>query len=146
MNESEKIARKLEYLKTYVGRLKEKQHITKKQLSESYDLRAVIERNFQIALESVIEIGEMLISMRCLRKPEKHTEVILILGEGGVLPKEFAEKFAPAAGFRNILVHHYTEVDLNKMYRFLQDGLKDFDIFARHVARFLKKKKGKLTL
>ncbi|HPQ05458.1 MAG TPA: DUF86 domain-containing protein [Methanothermobacter sp.] len=32
-------------------------------------------------------------------------EVIEILGEIGILPRDFADKFAPAAGFRNILVH-----------------------------------------
>ena len=95
----------------------------------------------QVALECVIEISEMIIAERGFRKPERYRDAILILGENGILPKSFAKKFAPAAGLRNVLVHHYAEVDLDKFYNHLQKDLKDFDTFARHIASFLKNEK-----
>jgi len=33
------------------------------------------------------------------------------MGELGVLPVDFARHLAPLAGFRNILVHEYLEVE-----------------------------------
>ena len=102
-------------------------------------LRGAIERYFQIALECVIEISEMIIAEKGFRKPEKYREAIFILGDNGILPKNFSKRFAPAAGFRNVLVHRYAEVNLNKLYRHLQEDLKDFDAFARHIVRYLKK-------
>ncbi|HWR25376.1 MAG TPA: HepT-like ribonuclease domain-containing protein [Methanosarcina sp.] len=41
-----------------------------------------------------------------------------------------AEKFASAAGFRNILVHIYEEVYTNILRKLLTEDLKDFDTFA----------------
>ena len=35
----------------------------------------------------------------------------------------FAERLAPAAGFRNVLVHMYTDIDLEKLYSHLQNDI-----------------------
>ena len=86
-----------------------------------------------------MDIGEMLISMEGLRKPETYREVIEILGEKNILSEDFAKKFALAAGFRNVLVHRYTEVDVDNLYGYLQNNLGDFDVFAKSVARYLEK-------
>lgn len=81
----------------------------------------------------------MIISAERLEKPESYREVIELLGKNNILPREFSEKFAPAAGFRNILVHGYAEVDVEKLYEFLQNNLEDFDEFSKHVAKYLEK-------
>ena len=81
----------------------------------------------------------MIISSQGLRKPETYKEVIEILGEEGILPVRFAERFAEAAKFRNILVHMYAEVDVEMVYEILQNNLGDFDEFAKYIARYLEK-------
>ena len=129
---------KLKYLEEYVGILKDMSRCSKKQLRDDLKLRGAVERYLQVSLECVIEICEMIISERGFRKPEKYRDAILILGEESILSRGFAEKFAPAAGFRNILVHHYAEIDLDKLYQHLQNDLNDFNIFAKHVAKYLK--------
>lgn len=82
----------------------------------------------------------MIISLKGLRKPESYREVIEILGEGKILSKKFVEKFAPAGGFRNVLVHGYAKVDVKKVYKFLQENLTDFEDFAKQVARYLERR------
>lgn len=139
MKESEKVLSKLRNMKKYVDFLKSFKDITKEKLNEDYMLRSAIERNFQLALESVLDIGEIIISMKELEKPEDYKEVIEILGKHDVLPRDFANKFAPAAGFRNILVHKYTEVDTDELYEHLRKDLNDFDFFAESIAKFIKK-------
>lgn len=139
MRGREKILLELRDMKRYVDFLKSYKETSIDKLRSDYMLRSAIERNFQLALESVLDVGEMIISIENFRRPEEYREVIEILGEEGVLSREFAEEFAPAAGFRNILVHKYTEVDLDELHRRLQN-LKDFDTFALSVAKFLKKK------
>lgn len=78
--------------------------------------------------------------MEKARKPETYREVIEILGEIGVLAENFANKFAPAAGFKNILVHMYTEIDIEKVYEYLQNNLEDINKFAKFIAKYLKEK------
>jgi len=136
---SEKILLKLENMKKYVDFLKSYKGITKEKLSQDYVLRSAIERNFQLALESVLDIGEIIISMKDLEKPEEYKDIIEVLGKENILPMDFAERFAPAAGFRNILVHKYTEVDIDELYEHLKQDLSDFDFYADCVAKFIKK-------
>jgi uncharacterized protein YutE (UPF0331/DUF86 family) len=139
MKDSEKILTKMRNMKKYVDFLKSFKDIPKAKLNEDYMLRSAIERNFQLTLESVLDIGEIIISMKDLEKPEDYKEIIEILGKHSVLPKDFADRFAPAAGFRNILVHKYTDVETDELYEHLKQDLKDFDFFAECIAKFVKK-------
>ena len=123
MKQREKSLLKLRNTKKYVDFLKAFRNITKEMLKKDYMLRSAIERNFHMALESVFEIGEMIISIQEFRKPEEYKDIIETLGEEGILPKRFAKKFALAAGFRNILVHRYAEVKPNELYRHLIEDL-----------------------
>ena len=66
-----------------------------------------------------------------------YTDVIVRLGAAGILPKQFSEKIKPMAGFRNILVHEYTEIDLREVYRVLQENLSDFEIFGKYIEAYL---------
>jgi uncharacterized protein YutE (UPF0331/DUF86 family) len=56
-----------------------------------------------------------------------------------VIPVDFAERFADAASFRNILVHMYEEVDTGRLHSYLQKNLGDFGEFARYIAGYLEK-------
>ena len=58
----EKITEKLRYLEISLSYLRSRRDITLKDLQENYELRSAIERNFQIAIEAAIDIGEMIIS------------------------------------------------------------------------------------
>jgi uncharacterized protein YutE (UPF0331/DUF86 family) len=140
MEFKDKIAKKMAYLKKMSHRLKEYQKYSKRTIISDHTLEAAIERVFHLALESVMDIGEIIIAERGLEKPESNQDIILILGGNKIIPGEFSRKFAPAMKFRNILVHHYTEIDINKLYEHLQTDIEDFDTFARHIARYVKKK------
>ncbi|MEA3255826.1 MAG: DUF86 domain-containing protein [Candidatus Altiarchaeota archaeon] len=139
MDIKEKIHRKLKLMEEYIKFLESYKTIDGEELEANYELRSAIERNFQVALEAVFDIGESIISHENLKKPESYREIIEILGDNGILSKEFANKFAPAAGFRNILVHMYAEVDVNELYEYLHNNLDDFDKFARYIAEYLEK-------
>lgn len=137
MTVHEKVAKKLEQLREYVGYLKNYQKYSLDDLTKDHTLRGAVERYMHLSAECVIDIAEMIIAELGLRKPEEYREAIEILGESGILPKEFAYYFAPIAGFRNILVHEYTRIDLAEVYRHLQQDLIDFDKFARYVIEYL---------
>jgi uncharacterized protein YutE (UPF0331/DUF86 family) len=42
------------------------------------------------------------------------------------------------ASFRNRLVHLYAEIDPKEVYRFLQNDIADFGLFARCIVDYLK--------
>ncbi len=140
MDEKEKIARKIKHMKKYVDFLRSCRSAPMERLKEDYELKSAIERNFQLAIESALDIGEIIISAEDFEKPEDYRNVILILGKHGIIPPDFAEGFARAAGLRNILVHMYEEVDVGKLYDYLQKNLADFDEFVKYIALYLNNK------
>ena len=125
-------------LNEYLNILKECSLEPIERLKKDKIFRGAVERYFQLAVECVIDIGEILISNLKLRKPEDTRDVIDILGEKKIIPDEFADKFGPITGFRNILVHNYVKIDLELIYKFLTENLKDFDLFAKYITQYLK--------
>src|SRR4030042_4507224 len=100
-----KITRKLTTLNKVVTYLNSRKDISKEDLEENYELKSAIERNFQLAIEAILDIGEIIIASEGLERPENYRDVILLLGKNNILPPEFAQTLSQAAGFRKILVH-----------------------------------------
>lgn len=96
MKTMEKISRKLRFMKRYVDFLKSHRAISAEELEENYELRSAIERNLELALESMLDIGEIIISEKGFEKPEDYKSVMLILGREGV----FAESVRRETGAR----------------------------------------------
>lgn len=129
---------KLAKLKELTKALKHLQTtIDKKKFLSSDIVQKAVERYLQLAIEAVLDISDHLITDYDLRKPEDYKETILILGENKILPQKFAEKFSHSAGFRNILVHDYIDLDLEKVYGHLKNDLGDFTRFLKHIAAYL---------
>ena len=136
----DEIISKLDGLREYVRILRTYHEKTLEDIKKDVTLRGAVERYLQMAIESVLDISEMIISEESLRKPETYKEAILIVGEKGIIPKDFSEQFAFSAGFRNILIHRYASIDLEKVYEFLKTKLSDFDLFAKYVVKYCQKR------
>ena len=139
MSAQDKILRKLNFMQKCIAYLKSVD-TDSNNLDMNYGLRSAVERNFQLAIESAIDIGEIVISEEGFERPQDYRSVFLILGRNGIIPKEFAEDFSLVAGFRNVLVHIYEEVDSSLLDVFLTERLDDFDKFARHIATYISNK------
>lgn len=74
-------------------------------------LKDIIERNLEVAAQCVLDIANKIIAEAESEKPTDYFTAILILGNLNILPESFAKKLAPVAGFRNILVHQYLDLD-----------------------------------
>ncbi len=134
---NEQINSKLEAMKEYLDLLEEYQKHSFEEVAANPMLRGAIERYLELSLEAIISVCEIIISEKKMKKPDTYKGVILVLAKAGVLPQEFAKRLAPAAGFRNILVHAYDKIDLKRMHEFLQENLGDFDEFAQYVAEYM---------
>ena len=132
----EKINARLEALREYVKILKSLKGVTAKDLAIDIDKRAKAERYLQLAIEACIDIAELIVSDQRLPTPKTAREAIEVLGDNGILEKEFAYEFALAVGFRNILIHDYLKIDYNQVADKINNRLGDFEKFAQQVAKF----------
>ena len=106
-------------------------------LQKDRDKAAIVERNLQLAIECCVDIAELLIISGRLKKADDGKDAIIIVGEAGIIDKEFAREFSKTVGFRNLLIHEYLDIDYQKVAENLKSNLEDFEVFAQSVARYL---------
>ncbi len=134
------ITTKLSKLRQYQRFLKELQANTIEDFTSDFKVSGAAERYLQVAIECVIDIGNEIISSLQLQRPERYRDIPNILAEAKIIPKTFAETIASMMGFRNLLVHDYTSINLNLVYEFLQTKLPDFEKFTKYIAKWLEKR------
>jgi uncharacterized protein YutE (UPF0331/DUF86 family) len=66
---------------------------------------------FQTAIEACLDAAHHVVADGGLGVPASNAEAFRLLGRAGVVSAELANVMAGAAGFRNVLVHDYAEVD-----------------------------------
>ena len=101
------------------------------------DAQAMVERYFQVAVEALIDIGNHLISRKSLESPGTSAQVFEILGKAGLLDPELAGKLSRWARFRNILVHGYTDIDIEIEHRALMNDIEELKQGAAALAKHL---------
>jgi uncharacterized protein YutE (UPF0331/DUF86 family) len=100
-------------------------------------LLSAVERNLHVAIECILDIGNHIIAEKGFETPEDNEDIIRILGDEKVVPSDFAKRVKGIAGFRNILVHEYTDIDYGLLYNFLTYRLNDLREFALHISSYL---------
>lgn len=103
---------------------------------DDWDVLRTVERSLQLCAQNALDTATHLAAGAGRDVPDYAT-AIDILADLGVLTREFAATFRSVAGFRNILVHGYLEVDLEILHQVLNERLSEFSEFATHVERYL---------
>jgi len=98
-------------------------------------------RSAKYAFIVMIEASSNIANHLCARliniSPDSYAECFLLLGKHGLISKDLAENLGKMAGFRNILVHGYAEVDDNKVFDILQTSLADLEHYLKELSRLL---------
>jgi len=123
----------LERLNNCLSKLEPLKNRSLEEIKDDPYLQDVIERNFEVAAQACIDIANRIISLENLEKPADYYQAIERLGENGIVPAAFARELAPIAGFRNLLVHQYLEINQEEVYSYLGnlDQLYQFQKYVR---------------
>jgi uncharacterized protein YutE (UPF0331/DUF86 family) len=70
-----------------------------------------------------------LISLNGLKRPASYRETFQVLSYAGIIPEELANALADLAGFRNVLVHSYWDLNMDEIYSILQNDLRTLRSF-----------------
>jgi len=88
------------------------------------------------AIQIVIDISCHVVSRKNLGTPATYAECIELLHRAGYLDDNLASVLSGMIGLRNILVHEYASIQIERLYGLL-DRLDDFRDFARQIGRYL---------
>lgn len=133
------VRRHLAELRRAVVNLQRNSDASATRLRTDSDLRWMVERGLQLCTQNAIDVATHLSSSAGLDAPDYATAIDR-LAELGALPDDFAAVFRNVAGFRNVLVHGYLDVDLDVIAHVLGARLNEFETFARHVEDWLEDK------
>lgn len=106
------------------------------ELRESVGATWLVERGLQLCAQNALDIATHLAAAAGLDAPD-YTTALDRLAELGVVDRTFARQFRSVAGFRNVLVHAYLEVDLEILHAVLNERLEDFERFADAVRAYV---------
>lgn len=137
MVQEELIKKKLKELDKYLKQLKKYEEIDKKELEANLDKLWIVERGLQLCIQIVLDIGNHILSEEGITVDE-YGDIIKKLIQLEILPEKFT-KIKGMAGFRNILVHEYADVDIEIVTEILNNSLVDFSKFATYIDEYLEK-------
>lgn len=83
-------------------------------------------------IQTVIDISCHLVSKYNLGNPASYSECIELLQKFSYIDKELTTRLVGMVGLRNLLIHEYMIIEVNKLYALL-DNLGDFKLFAQKI-------------
>ena len=91
--------------------------------------------NIQMAVQNCIDMAAHIISEAGLGTPGSTNEMFYCLEENGYIDRQLSEKMVKAVGFRNLVVHEYGKLDLERVHRIMQDDIRDIDEFLKAIIK-----------
>ena len=132
------ILRKLSELDQYYKQIKEYKKITVAQYSADWKIQRIIERTLQMMIETCVDIASHIIADQEYRVPISYSDTFTILFDEKIIGERLFNGLRKMAKFRNIVVHHYDEVDAEIVIGILKKDLRDFESYKDAIVSFLK--------
>ncbi len=93
--------------------------------------------NLIVAIESVIDTCNHLISKNSLKMPEDYADTFRIMADNNFISTDFSKTLIEMTRFRNRLVHLYWTVDIEILHTILKSNLEDFTTFRKMIKKIL---------
>jgi uncharacterized protein YutE (UPF0331/DUF86 family) len=133
---AEVVRKKLLDIEEAVGRLRSWLPVTPARLEEDLMLQWAVQHGLQIAAEALFDVGNHVLAGEFHESVDEYGEIPRRLRARGVLSAETAARLESLAGFRNVLVHEYADVDLRRVCAGL-DRLDDLAAFVADIDAWL---------
>ncbi len=99
--------------------------------------RRFVEHTLQLAIQAALDTASHIVSDERLGEPRTNRQLFDLLVQGDWLPADLLPRLDAMTGFRNVLVHGYTDVDLDVVADVLDHHLPDLEAFVGHVRQGL---------
>jgi len=132
----EVIEQHIQNMEEALANLSKYKNISFEEFQKDLSLVWIVEKGLEILIQNLLDIGAHLLASEIKNDWEDYGEVILKLGNHGIVPQEFSDQIKGMAGLRNILIHEYLRIDLNKLFDYLKYRLEDFIQFIRYIREY----------
>jgi len=125
------VAKKLALIETCVAQLRS---LAKPEAIRT-DVREerFVEHTLQVAIQAALDVASHIVSDDRLGEPETNRELFDLLVAAGRIAPQLATTLRDMAGFRNVMVHGYQDVDLGVVEDVLRNHLGDLLAFVAAI-------------
>ncbi|MFW5877219.1 MAG: type VII toxin-antitoxin system HepT family RNase toxin [Myxococcota bacterium] len=121
----------------YVERLERYRAVDRDRFVADADTHHLAERYLHLAVESALDIANHIIADQGFEAPETYRDAFAILGKHHMIPGDLARRLQAWAGFRNVLVHAYLDIDHGLAWDAVAHDLEDLRRLAAIAAKLL---------
>lgn len=114
-------------------RIADKSAVDVKAFEDDLDRQESVLFNLQMAIQNCIDIAAHIVSEEGYGIPGSANEMFYLLEENNILERALTEKMVSAVGLRNLIVHEYGKVDLEKVYRVAKNDIRDLTAFIKSI-------------
>lgn len=97
------------------------------------DVQDIVELNLQRAVQAALDLAGHVVATEGLGLPAKLAENFTLLERQGLIPPALADHLRRMAGFRNIAVHEYADVDPEIVESIVEHRLGDLHELSRRI-------------
>lgn len=97
------------------------------------DRQDVVAFNLHLAVENCIDIAAHIISENGWGVPGSASEMFYTLEGRGMLDSQLTERMVKAVGLRNLIVHEYGRIDINRLFATVRSNLDDLTAFLSAI-------------
>lgn len=135
MTDAELVAKKLAFIETCVRELRT---LSRPELiAEDVREQRFVEHTLQLAIQAALDVGSHVVSDARLGEPDTSRDVFRLLERAGIVTADLGGRLERMAGFRNVVVHLYQEVDLGIVRDVVENHLDDLLEFVTEIRRRL---------
>jgi uncharacterized protein YutE (UPF0331/DUF86 family) len=135
VTDAELVAKRLAFIETCVRQL---QTLARpERIVDDLREQRFVEHTLQLAIQAALDVASHVVSDERLGEPDTNRDVFRLLERGGFVTPELGERLERMAGFRNVVVHLYQEVDLAIVRDVVENHLGDLLEFAATIRKRL---------
>jgi uncharacterized protein YutE (UPF0331/DUF86 family)/predicted nucleotidyltransferase len=128
---------RLRRLQTVVRRLRRYRDLGADGIVGNEDLEWAVERGLHLGCEIVLDVGNHILASAFSRTTETYEQILDALHAEAVISAELRAELAGLGGFRNVLVHDYLDLDMDRVLAALDAAPDRLARFAAEVHAWL---------
>ena len=135
MTDRDLVEKKLARIVTHVEELRRLAH--PEAIRSDIREERFVEHTLQLAIQATLDVASHVVSDQRLGEPRANRDLFELLARGGWIDEALAGVLVQVAGFRNVLVHGYEDVDLAIVEDVLRNHLDVLLAFVAAIQRRL---------
>jgi uncharacterized protein YutE (UPF0331/DUF86 family) len=133
----EVVGHRLRILREALDDLEPLRDVKAGQLATEPLTRAAAERLIQVVVDVAVDVNAHIAVAETGAAPTSARESFTKVAAAGAIDADLADRLAPAAGLRNVLVHRYADIRVELVASAVPEVLDGFAAYVRQVADFV---------